>query len=63
MVYEYKCSVCGHILELEWKDRDTIPSYATCPKCDGRAPRKFSTFSFSFSPYLKELREGNMVDY
>jgi putative FmdB family regulatory protein len=63
MVYEYKCGSCQEVFELEWKDRDTIPEYATCPKCGERSPRKFSSFSFSFSPYLRELRNGNMVDY
>ena len=62
-IYEYKCPECGIISELEWKNRDTIPQEIICPACGIPAQRKFSSFQFGFSPYLKELREGNMVDY
>ena len=63
MIYEYKCPECGEVMELDWSNRTTIPSYVTCTSCGWRSPRKYSSFQFIFSPYLKEPREGNMVDY
>ena len=62
-VYEYKCPSCGKVFEIDWEDRDSIPKELKCPDCGELSPRKFSSFQYSFSPYLRELREGNMVDY
>jgi len=61
--YEYKCPNCG-VIELKANIKDTIPSSIPCPKCGCTADRKYSKdFTFTFSPYLRELKEGNMLDY
>lgn len=62
MTYEYKCPNCGEKFELfsrTFKHPKTVP----CPKCRTDSPQVFSTFGFQFSPYLRELGEGTMLDY
>jgi len=62
-IYEYICPQCGKVSELEWKNRNCIPEHIICTSCGERSPRKFSTVSFSFSPYLKEIGEGKLLNY
>jgi len=62
-IYEFKCLHCDKKFDVLWRV-DSIPGYHRCPDCGGLSPKQlFSYFNFQFSPYLKELREGNMVDY
>lgn len=60
--YEYHCPSCGKKFEVTRAMKD-VKGEEPCPDCNISSPRVFSTFQFTFSPYLQELREGNMVDY
>jgi len=62
-VYEYICPNCGKRFEIFWKTTRSIPLNRRCPDCGTLSPKIYSPFNFQFSPYLKELREGNMLDY
>lgn len=61
-VYEYRCPSCGKVFEIT-RRVDDIPKESPCPDCGTPSPKIFSSFNFQFSPYLKELREGKMLDY
>ena len=61
-IYEYKCVKCNKIFSLIKKMSDKL-ARDICPDCGDSCPRVFSTFGFAFSPYLQNIREGNMVDY
>jgi len=61
--YEYYCHRCELTFErvAPISERDK----QLCPRCQrpDSAKRKYQSTPFQFSPYLKELREGKMVDY
>ena len=62
-VYDYFCQSCGKTFDklTTFDNRNLI----SCPDCGAKADRKLfhSDYSFYFSPYLKELKEGRMIDY
>ena len=62
-IYEYRCPKCRLVFERSWQDMNSIPAIRLCPDCGEPSPKIYSNFSFGFSPYLRELREGNMLDY
>ena len=61
-IYEFKCPKCGNKFEILHRGQG-LPEYRKCPDCGQFSPRVFSTFSFQFSLYLRELGKGNMIDY
>jgi putative FmdB family regulatory protein len=43
MIYEYKCTECGHKFEVTAKVNDPPPQ---CPECSGVVKRLLSRFNF-----------------
>lgn len=65
-VYEYKCPSCKKVFEILWRSeglQEDMLEPHPCPYCGTLSPKIFSPFNFQFSPYLKELGEGRMVNY
>ncbi len=61
-IFEYECPNCKKVFEILWRHHSTPMNWA-CPDCGIISPKVYSSFNFQFSPYLKELGEGNMVSY
>lgn len=60
-LFEYKCPSCGKTTEVLMKYPDYRPDQYPCEHCGELADWVYSRFNFAFSPFLKELREGNMI--
>ena len=52
--YEYECA-CGQKC-VEKHSMDNIPKRTKCPKCTGKAVRKFSPLNFQWGKGMKELK-------
>lgn len=46
MRYDYKCSYCGHVEELEYPIAKA-PDWVTCSICDHASIKQFSLFGYS----------------
>lgn len=62
-IYEYECPRCEEKFELLIRKIDEVNIHSgNCPKCGTLCDRVLSgEYSFTFSPFLQELREGNML--
>jgi putative FmdB family regulatory protein len=61
-ILEFKCPKCGKVFEILWREKEILTSYK-CPGCGALSPRTFSKFNFQFSPFLKDLCGGTIMDY
>lgn len=46
MIYEYKCSMCGHEREVEISMKNKIPSELECPWCNSNMKRVWNNAGF-----------------
>lgn len=60
--YEFECPKCKERWEVTKPMKDSSRE-EFCPICHKAGLRIYHPISFTFSPYLKELRGGNMLDY
>ena len=51
MVYEYKCSECGKVIEKKYKMTENHPKVVKCPDCDTVSCYRYFGSSAMHIPY------------